>query len=486
MDFNEIIESIGEPYYHDDSAVIYCVDCRDILKKIPKESVDLLLTDPPYGIGFMGKDWDKALPDKEIWQECLRVLKDGAFAFVMSIPRADCLSRMIISLEDAGFKVNFTPIFWAYASGFPKAQNIGKAVDKRLGVEREKILKPIAYRDSNCWGIPNKSSRGNQWGIVQADDKGKGKRQGIQGMVEDSLPSSSQAKALDGSYGGFQPKPALEVIIVAMKPLSEKIYVDQALKNRKGITWLDSVRIPFVNQKDIELATPASPSNSGGILNWHQGQFHRDNQGRFPANLLVSDDVLNVESRGAFAPVKSGQKPWGGEIYGKFASGGDNGKSFYGDSGSFSRYFSLDSWWTERIKQLPASVQKTFPFLIVPKASKSEKNKGCEDLPIGIKQSMGDYGEQSQFKCPDGVHRVGNKGESKAKNCHPTTKPLKLMSYLITLGSREGDIILDPFVGSGTTALACQLLSRKTISIEISEEYCEIARKRLSQAVMLL
>ena len=244
-------------------------------------------------IGFMGKDWDKALPNKDIWQECLRVLKDGAFVFVMRKPRADCLSRMIISLEDAGFKVGFTPIFWAYASGFPKAQNIGKVIDKRLGVEREKILKPIAYRDSNCWGIPNKSSRGNQWGIVQADDKGKGKGQGIQGMVEDSLPSSSQAKALDGSYGGFQPKPALEVIIVAMKPLSEKTYVDQALKNRKGITWLDSVRIPFVNQKDIELATPASPSNSGGILNWHQGQFHRDNQGRFPANLLVSDDVLN-------------------------------------------------------------------------------------------------------------------------------------------------------------------------------------------------
>ena len=89
-------------------------------------------------IAFMGKNWDKALPDIEIWKQCLRVLKPGAFAFVMSIPRADCLSRMIVSLEDAGFMVNFTPIFWAYASGFPKAQNIGKAVDKRLGVERTK------------------------------------------------------------------------------------------------------------------------------------------------------------------------------------------------------------------------------------------------------------------------------------------------------------------------------------------------------------
>ncbi len=86
-----------------------------MLRGLEDDSVDLLCTDPPYGIGFMGKDWDKALPDKEIWKECLRVLKPGAFGFVMSIPRSDCLSRMIISLEDAGFRVDFTLIYCAYA-----------------------------------------------------------------------------------------------------------------------------------------------------------------------------------------------------------------------------------------------------------------------------------------------------------------------------------------------------------------------------------
>ncbi|KKL13141.1 hypothetical protein LCGC14_2528720 [marine sediment metagenome] len=116
-------------------------DCLRVMKEMPDKCVDLVLTDPPYGISFMGKDWDKALPDKKIWAECLRVLKPGSFAFVMSIPRADCLSRMIISLEDAGFRVDFSPIFWTYATGFPKAQNIGKAVDKRLGAEREVIGK---------------------------------------------------------------------------------------------------------------------------------------------------------------------------------------------------------------------------------------------------------------------------------------------------------------------------------------------------------
>ena len=92
---------------------IICGDALTELKKLESNSIDLLCTDPPYGIKFMSKSWDRALPDKQVWAECLRVLKDGAFAFVMSIPRADCLSRMIISLEDAGFIVNFTPIFWA-------------------------------------------------------------------------------------------------------------------------------------------------------------------------------------------------------------------------------------------------------------------------------------------------------------------------------------------------------------------------------------
>ncbi len=122
-----------KPYYQDEWVTQHCDDALRVLPELESESIDLLCTDPPYGISFMGKDWDKALPDKEIWKECLRVLKPGAFGFVMSIPRADCLSRMIISLEDAGFEVNFTPIFWAYASGFPKATNISKMVDKRGG-----------------------------------------------------------------------------------------------------------------------------------------------------------------------------------------------------------------------------------------------------------------------------------------------------------------------------------------------------------------
>ncbi|GAH17717.1 unnamed protein product, partial [marine sediment metagenome] len=135
------------------------------IKILPDNSIDLLCTDPPYGLispgkqdkrgfrygeggkktiaanrgGFMGLTWDKTIPSVEIWKECLRVLKPGAFAFIMCIPRQDCLSRMIINLENAGFQIGFTSIFHAFASGFPKATNISKMVDKKLGAERKII-----------------------------------------------------------------------------------------------------------------------------------------------------------------------------------------------------------------------------------------------------------------------------------------------------------------------------------------------------------
>ncbi|MCK9576680.1 MAG: hypothetical protein M0R51_12225, partial [Clostridia bacterium] len=106
-------------------------DCKDTLKKYPAETFDCIITDPPYGYNFMGKAWDRALPSIEALKECCRVLKPGAFGFFMCAPRQDVLSRMIIKLEDAGFNTGFTSIAWVYASGFPKAQNISKVIDKR-------------------------------------------------------------------------------------------------------------------------------------------------------------------------------------------------------------------------------------------------------------------------------------------------------------------------------------------------------------------
>lgn len=476
-------------------------DCLEVLKTLEADSVDLIATDPPYGYSFMGKDWDKAVPSVEVWKECLRVLKPGAFAFVMSAPRSDVQWAMIDRLQQAGFRLDFTPIYWTYASGFPKAMNIGKMVDKRNGVMPDVAKKVAQYVGEQCqkkfsnpelarllgrkeksifihhWangnytprfdelkilaylvGIPNELEK--DWKLLEeeAEREVVGHRKAFEAgkggtsyakdggwsstMIDETLAKTEAAKALDGSYGGFQPKPAIEVIIVAMKPLSEKTFVDQALKNGKGITWLDDVRIPFEQGGGYKMTSKPGFKPSEGWNDHNMGyQDFENTTGRFPANAIVSDDVLNDgrdRKTGAVKPYKENHQ---------------NASSFHferektftkeSDSGSYSRYFSLDAWSSK----LPDHVKKVFPFLIVPKASKGEKGKNCT---------------------------------------HPTVKPLTLMQYLITLGSREGDLVLDPFVGSGTTALAAKTLNRKCIGIERESEYVEIAEARLKAQPMSL
>lgn len=452
-------------------------NCLSELPKFAAESIDLIVTDPPYGLQFMGKDWDKAVPSVAVWKECLRVLKSGAFAFIMSSPRLDVLSQMAVRLSEAGFEIGFTPIYWAYASGFPKATNIAKKVDQKLGFKGSPVPRYIApdgqkRNPDSHKPHPDVGNPSHEWGL---------KMSGFQ--VERTNVESSEAKALDGSYAGFQPKPAVEVIIVAMKPLSEKTYVEQALKNRKGITWLDEGRIPYENERErqeaISIESKAGIDIRGGRLKvegadnrqkifGHRGDY---SEGRFPANLLVSDDVLNdgverqtgdFEQRGQSANTI---QPGGWE------TGNRNPKAFVGDSGSFSRYFSLDAWWGKKIKELPESVRKTFPFLIEPKTSKEERNKGLDDFEEKQATALR-FNAQDDFE--------GRRSNNvKHRNDHPTVKPLTIMSYLITLGSKTNDIILDPFAGSGTTCMAARILNRRYIGIEINEEYAKIARARI-------
>jgi len=149
-----------------------------------------------------------------------------------------------------------------------------------------------------------------------------------------------------------------------------------------------------------------------------------------------------------------------------FYGGGHNKGNHYGDSGSFSRYFDLDKWYN-----------KTFPFFITPKASKREKNKGCEGLPLRAKPLMGEFA--------DNPGRVTPKASATPRaNHHPTVKPLKLMCYLITLGSQRDDVILDPYMGSGTTGVACRMLGREFIGVEIDTGYFKIAEARNRQMLL--
>lgn len=440
-------------------------DCFEGMKEFRPGTIDCIITDPPYGMAFMGKDWDKAVPRTEIWEECLRVLKPSGFAFIMCIPRQDCQFEMIKRLRIAGFETGFTSIYWAYASGFPKAGNVSKMVDKKLGYERERI-----------------KSTGN---LHNADISHNWSEKEYSGDMPDKKPISGEARHLDGSYCGFQPKPAVEVILVAMKPLSEKSFVDQALKNGKGVTWLDDYRVPYESEEDKEEARFGHQTGSintyrKGIGNMRSKNILASNQGRFPANLLVSGGVLDdgIKRKSGWRPNRANHKPTAPAFKGFSGDMKTKGiiSTTYPDSGSFSRYFSLDAWWQQKVKELPEEVRKTFPFLIVPKASKGEKNRGLDKLDD--RYDIGAYGNGI-----GAVPKSGGVRPNPYKNIHPTTKPLKLMSYLITLATRRGDVVLDPFIGSGTTAVAARLLGRGFIGFEIDKEYHKIAEARLKSVM---
>ncbi len=433
-------------------------NCLDRLKELQESSVDCMVTDPPYGYSFMGKDWDKVVIGPDIWKECLRVLKPGAFAFVMSAPRQDVLSRMMINLENSGFETGFTSIYWAYATGFPKGMNISKAIDKREGVEPTKVkLKEYTgpefadkqfVKQGSMMQTHETAPRIEQW---------------------ETKPTTEKAKEMEGSYAGFQPKPAVEVIIVCMKPLDKKNYVDQAMSNGKGVTWLNDCRIPSENNEHFRGKVEKADTGDDMVFDPSKSGFHKkgyqstDSEGgRYPANLLVSDNVLDTgEKHGVSGTAKSNKthrhsgKGWLGGL--------DKIKvNLPNDEGDFSRYFDLDKWWCN--------------FIVTPKASKSEKNKGLDDLEEkeGTKNMMEGTGGAV---CSDGSVRT--RAHPKMKNHHPTVKPLKLMSYLITLGSRPNDTVLDPFSGSGTTCLAANILGRNAIGIELNPEYAKIAKARL-------
>lgn len=316
-------------------------DSAEVLKTLKDESIDMLACDPPYALNFMNLDFDKVLPPKEIWQECYRVLKPGSFIAVMSSPRSDLLYRMIKDLEDSGFDMSFSPLYFTYHTGFPKASDTSKMIDKRAGAEREVLGKAKgAGTTGNSYVSNNTDYIGGDTGVFKSE-------------VDITEPATDLAKKYEGSKLGFQPKPAVEHIIIGMKPHGQKSYID---------------------------------------------------------------NVLNFEA-------------------------------------------------------LPDNIKMTYPFLQVPKPAKKEKDFGMTGEEK--KKPQRDEGQEN-FDVP-----FKNRPNT-AKNIHATVKPIKLMSYIITLFTREGDWVIDPFLGSGTTGLASKLLNRNFIGVEREEEYFDICNERLS------
>ena len=415
---------------------IYCWDCLEIMKLLPENSVDSIVTDPPYELGFMGKSWDNTgiANNPEMWKECLRVLKPWGHLLAFSGTRT--YHRMACAIEDAGFEVR-DMIEWVYGSGFPKSLNIGKAVDKLQGNEREVVGKEIR-------------SEGRQFA------------EGKSGFAKGEITLTKGTSEWEG--WGTALKPAHEPICMARKPLGEKTVAQNVLKYGTGGINIDESRVGLNGEKPP--TGSGNKSNGATGIDFHGGNKEEGNEtsplGRFPANLIHDN---SEEVRECFPETGKGNGKgaynYAGREYNNKETSMFNGDkpqapSNFNDSGNASRFFKS--------------------IIYQAKASKSERNKGCE----GLEEKAKVFNGQSDKPSED-MKDVEKRFTTQPKaNFHPTVKPIALMEYLIKMVTPKGGIVLDPFAGSGSTLVAAKQNGFNYIGIEITEEYIPIIEARLN------
>jgi DNA modification methylase len=405
-------------------------DCLEQMKTLDDNSVDSIVSDPPYGISFMAKKWDYDVPSVEVWKEAMRVLKPGGHALIACGTRTQ--HRMVCNIEDAGFEIRDV-VSWIYGSGFPKSLNISKAIDKAAGAEREKIMVP--------------TKKGNHAG--QAGDIALG----ASGMTDISEPATDEAKQWDG--WGTALKPACEFFTLARKPLSEKTIAANVLKWGTGGINIDGCRV------GTEEITVKGGSKSGKFeFCANYTEVNQTNTGRFPANLIHdgSQEVLDLfpetnpskaASRGLQHSGKHGGICEGGDI----KQGTDSVRGHNDNGGSAARFF------------------------YCPKASKKDRNEGCE----GFEDKEVLLGH-NQAACPK-LTKDGKPNKTITnKNTHPTVKPTALMSYLCRLITPTGGVVLDPYMGSGSTGKAAVREGFSFVGCELDEDYFQIAKSRVENA----
>ena len=261
--------------------MIHCADCLDVLRGMDECSVDMVATDPPYGISFMGKEWDRALPDPAIWRECLRVLKPGGAACVMSGARLDCLWRVCRDLEEAGFELAQSCFTWVYRSGFPKGDDLSKRADKRAGAER--------------------TDGAREWCGGQRAGGILGTNFGTQTIVKYDAPATPLAVALDGQFTKGKIKPAMEFIIWARKPISEATEFDNVVRWGTGSVNCGECMVPGEwtgsPTRQAAVLPPGNAYGNGLPQVGRTGLEQSNPSGRFPANVLCMDDALGEGSR---------------------------------------------------------------------------------------------------------------------------------------------------------------------------------------------
>jgi site-specific DNA-methyltransferase (adenine-specific) len=388
------------------TSTLHLGDCLEVLRTMADNSVDAVVTDPPYGLSFMGKKWDYDVPSVAIWAECLRVLKPGGHLLAFAGTRTQ--HRMAVRIEDAGFEIR-DMIAWVYGSGFPKSLDVSKAIDKAAGAEREVV---------GSYTVGGTAAKGKHKGrAAAASDEGA-----AIGCTKDlaiTAPATPEAQQWAG--WGTALKPALEPITMARKPLTGTVAAN-VLEHGTGALNVDGCRV--AHDEDCRMMAPSqanidNPSEKCRQAGRREPVLELKPGGRWPANLIHdgSDEVVGLFPQTASGALNRANITAENGIYGKAPK--ERTGEYAPDSGSAARFFYTS------------------------KASRDDRDPG---------------------------------------NTHPTVKPTDLMRYLCRLVTPPGGIVLDPFMGSGSTGKGAMLEGFGFIGIEREAPSYAIAQHRISRA----
>jgi DNA modification methylase len=491
--------------------VIHLGDCVEVMAGLPADSIDAVVTDPPYGLEFMGKEWDRFRVDPRsarwasrsgeaggfseatyrdgrhatlpsytkrrmtsvcrtcgkrdafqnphacgeaadwrvipvdvvnvelrayqewcrLWAlEALRVAKPGAHLLAFGGTRT--YHRLAAGIEDAGWEIRDT-LVWAYASGFPKNLDVSKAIDKAAGAQREVVGERL---------LPD--ARASNLGFrALSSETGSSPPPAI---YQDTAPATPEAVAWQG--WGTALKPAWEPIVLARKPLIGSV-ARNVLEHGTGALNIDATRIPADGETwEGGPAVDAGGVAYGGALNEERSDSHP--LGRWPANVLLTDPLFDGDTDGVVGGGETG--------FSQGSSMGDLGRhGIYGEAAGFDEprpVGFLDSGTYSR-------------FFLIPKAPRSDRE------PV-LRGSLG--ADTSGV----GALRDGGRPSEPRENTHPTVKPVELMRHLVRLVTPARGTVLDPFLGSGSTAIAAEMEGFPWMGIEREPEYVRIAEARLN------
>jgi len=430
-------------YYSDESVHLYHGDCLDVMASLPDAFVDAIVTDPPYGLGFMGKEWDALPPGLEWAEQCLRVLKPGGYLLAFGGTRT--WHRLVVSVEDAGFEIRDS-IAWLYGSGFPKGLDVSKAIDKAAGAERVRNL--VATKSGNA----ERRGEGDQ-GATYGDAHG--------GFRDESAPITDAAKQWQG--WGTALKPAFEPVVVGRKPLVGTVAAN-VLTHGTGALNIDGCRVgdePRINEP------MGSPGKCYGGYGATATATATATAGRWPTNVVLD------ESQAHELDAQSGNRPSGGGPSGTYPATGLRGNSYTqtrtardGDDGGPSRYFPVMGREGEATADKRYTDSGATDFAATPDARRE---------PVERSAMFPTF--RYEAKAP------GHERPRDGDTAHPTVKPLDLMRWLVRLVTPPGGTVLDPFLGSGTTAEACIVEGFQCIGIERDETYLPLIVARLSKPI---